>query len=386
MKILSRCSSFIPLSAMAAWLIGFTLVGHAAGVAAPAFSPVVGTSVDITVRAVAMPPGTVLWSNPGSASGVSRIVPAVPSSSGVADVFAFQYDGTVQAITSDGATAWTTDVSYATVTPDFQGGLIGQDWNNAGYSIVKYDGMTGQRRVLYTPGANSELEGSQSIHPNGTILALQRNYTTDGLLPDTVVGIDSTTGGQKFSVPIIGGGNTYVFAPLMVAGDGNAYLAYRVAEVDGNTDPAAPFPFRVMLLRVDTMGASVTIPIKDYTTTWQESFGLEGQRIDGALITNADKGVLLSWNAQIGSGGSGVFGMAKTTGTSVSLLSGPGLPEQVSAIVPALQAQDASFIGTVRTFNGDVTQSFMIGLTKMGACAGACLEITSRRSRRRMVG
>jgi len=62
-----------------------------------------------------LPLGTVLWSNPGDGSGVQSIVPAVPSSSGVADVFAFQADGTVAAITSDGTTAWTTsaDITLA---------------------------------------------------------------------------------------------------------------------------------------------------------------------------------------------------------------------------------------------------------------------------------
>ena len=70
-----------------------------------------------------LPVGTVLWSNPGDGSGVSSIVPAVPSASGVADVFAFQADGTVAAITADGLTAWTADVSGAyKVIPDFQAG------------------------------------------------------------------------------------------------------------------------------------------------------------------------------------------------------------------------------------------------------------------------
>ena len=59
-----------------------------------------------------LPIGTVIWSNPGDGSGVQSIVPAVPSTSGVADVFAFQADGTVQAITSDGTVAWTADVSH----------------------------------------------------------------------------------------------------------------------------------------------------------------------------------------------------------------------------------------------------------------------------------
>lgn len=40
--------------------------------------------------------GTVLWSNPGDGSGFYSIVPAVPSATGVADVFGLQNDGTVQ--------------------------------------------------------------------------------------------------------------------------------------------------------------------------------------------------------------------------------------------------------------------------------------------------
>ncbi|HEY1183914.1 MAG TPA: hypothetical protein VGE89_07005, partial [Bryobacteraceae bacterium] len=64
-------------------------------------------SADVTVWVGALPLGTVIWCNPGDGSGVNWIVPAVPSTSGVADVFAFQNDGTVQAITSDGTVAWT---------------------------------------------------------------------------------------------------------------------------------------------------------------------------------------------------------------------------------------------------------------------------------------
>ncbi|HEX8817337.1 MAG TPA: hypothetical protein VF753_17720, partial [Terriglobales bacterium] len=52
-----------------------------------------GASADVTVSPT-LALGTVLWSNPGDGSGVYKIVPAVPSSSGVADVFAFQNDGT----------------------------------------------------------------------------------------------------------------------------------------------------------------------------------------------------------------------------------------------------------------------------------------------------
>jgi hypothetical protein len=91
-------------------------------------------STDVTVSAT-LSLGTVLWSNPGDGSGVAKIIPAVPSATGVADVFAFQNDGTVAAITSDGTTAWTAPIGIIDtvqgplspshfVLPDFQGGFI----------------------------------------------------------------------------------------------------------------------------------------------------------------------------------------------------------------------------------------------------------------------
>ena len=82
--------------------------------------------MDVTVySAAALPLGTVIWSNPGDGSGVTSIVPAVPSQTGVADVFALQGDNTVQAITSDGTVAWTASVPMysgfgANLVPDFQ--------------------------------------------------------------------------------------------------------------------------------------------------------------------------------------------------------------------------------------------------------------------------
>ena len=68
-----------------------------------------GASADVTVYAGAtVPLGTIVWSDPGSASGISGTYIAVPNYDAVADVFATQNDGTVQAITSDGTVAWTT--------------------------------------------------------------------------------------------------------------------------------------------------------------------------------------------------------------------------------------------------------------------------------------
>ena len=109
---------------------------------------------DVTVSAEALPPGAVMWSNSGNESGVYEIVPAVPSPHGVADVFAFQGDDSVQAITSDGTTAWSADVSKAwPVLPDFDGGLVllERDWDAGSYSIVKLDGTTGRRYPAFSP-------------------------------------------------------------------------------------------------------------------------------------------------------------------------------------------------------------------------------------------
>lgn len=124
-----------------------------------------GASASVTVSANPLPIGTVLWSNPGNGAELYSIVPAVPSSTGVADVFAFLGDGSVQAIRSDGTTAWTADVSQAGATylspalADFEGGLVASTGPGPGVagcigpmSIVKYDGKNGSRaHALYDP-------------------------------------------------------------------------------------------------------------------------------------------------------------------------------------------------------------------------------------------
>ncbi len=119
-------------------------------------------SADITVYAGGLPIGTVIWSNPGDGSGVQSIVPAVPSTSGVADVFAFQADGTVQAITSDGTVAWTADLSQGGYCCQCCAGLprrTGRSKLRPQYdvsSIYKLDGITGQPYPAYTPPPNPD--------------------------------------------------------------------------------------------------------------------------------------------------------------------------------------------------------------------------------------
>jgi hypothetical protein len=315
-----------------------------------------GASADVTVSAGALPLGTVLWSNPGNGC-VSSIVPAVPSTNGIADVFAFPCDNTrVQAITSDGTTAWTADVSQAQwVMPDFQGGLVklipvGTQYPHG--AIVKLDGITGQPGAVYTPTGTSYLKTSSttgpylSVHTDGTVFAIVSHNpdpTTFYIAPDEVIGVDPTTGTQKFSVPLTRGADDVEQEEyeLIVAGDGYAYVTY--AYRDG------AFPNEhghLMLLRVNSSGAHNDIHIFDWA-------GGAGDTIthDVPIITNADQGTLLAWNVAQEVGGQ-LFGMATVTGTSVNVISGPLVAGQTGPVGPMLQAQDGSFVGTATTNTG----------------------------------
>ena len=133
-------------------------------------------SADITVYVDSLPIGTTIWSNPGNGSGVSKIIPAVPSATGVADVFAFQGDGTVQAITADGLTAWTANVgpviqNNGSILPDFQGGLVIDTWDGSAETITKFDGLTGQVLSQYTVDS-STYGWSPVVHTDGTIFVV----------------------------------------------------------------------------------------------------------------------------------------------------------------------------------------------------------------------
>jgi hypothetical protein len=88
-----------------------------------------------------------------------------------------------------------------------------------------------------------------------------------------------------------------------------------------------------MVLRIDSSGNYENIHVWDYT-----SDDIDLLDLGVSMITNADQGVLLTWSA-------GAGGMAVTAGSSVSLVSAPQVPGG-GQVVPVLQAQDGSFIGT----------------------------------------
>ncbi len=297
-------------------------------------------SADVTVWAGALPVGTTVWSNPGNGSGVQSIVPAVPSPNGVADVFAFMNDGTVQAITADGTTAWTADVSQAMnawppgqVLPDFQGGLVVAGTDPAGNgSIWRLDGIKGTTYGAYSCGQFVDCSSQMAVHPDGTVFAM----TTGGGQGSeyaSVVGIDPT-GTQKFSIGLDYGCCGGYEAPIMIAGDGYAYYAY----ADETLGPPGTGirNFQIEVLRIGSDGTYDTIPV------YGSMCDIGGGDLCGPemyTITNADQGIVLTWGAPDGNQ------MATITGTSVSLASGPAGPGD-STVAPVLQAQDGSFIGT----------------------------------------
>jgi len=373
-------------------------------------------SADVTVSYATLPPGTVIWSNPGDGSGVTNIVPAVPSATGVADIFAFQADGTVQAITSSGATAWTASLpSSAAAVPDFQGGLVVA----APASINKLDGITGQAYPAYSAATQSDSLSTPVVHTNGTIFTIDTNSSANTA---SVIGINPTTGAQIFSVPLKQGTDTQssivyfgyyslgpcydstvvsssnsttttpptVLASSIIAGDGYAYVAYEyqnvnavsqitelcLGEVYGRGGAASVDTVtHLMILRVGIDGSSSNIDVKDWevinftqytfnpssrsqsTITTTVNTGAN-PNLGVQMITNADQGTVLAWEADTPSYCASVtvspnacnfeapaastFGFASTVGSSIAL----STSEPVAPVWPVLQAQDGSYYGT----------------------------------------
>jgi len=155
-------------------------------------------------------------------------------------VFAFQGDGTVAAITSDGLTAWTASsgVTWSDNcaappagpdngtcgVPDFQGGLVVATWGSPG-SIVKLDGMTGQPYPAYVPESDSQLDGFIAVHAGGTVFTTQTTTPQGDSMNayESVLGLDPATGAPKFAIALSPG---QVVLGLIIASDGYAYLPY----------------------------------------------------------------------------------------------------------------------------------------------------------------
>lgn len=240
----------------------------------------------------------------------------------------------MQAVTADGRVAWTAAIAPGiNKIPDFQGGLVLQD----DFTVTKLDGLTGQPHPTYTiPDPINTKIGSTVVHTDGTIFVVAG---------DSVIGLDPSAGGQKFSVQMEHSKQTSNGAALpdsppqtgkrIVAGDGNAYVAYEYS-VGANFSSGGPPWFLtshtdsyLKVLRVGTDGSSTETLVKSWSvdfarqlldgpqrgpgngnvesvapagsgvrrsaaTLASASALLNSNSLDG-LITNADQGVLFSF-------------------------------------------------------------------------------------------
>ena len=285
-------------------------------------------SADVTVYSgTSLPVGTIQWTNPGDGSGVTKAVPAVPSASGV-DVFAFQRSGTVAAITSDGTTLWTANVSNGSAIPDFRGGLV----YVTNQTVQELDPNTGQSNPPYTYANFSGLP--VLVHTDGTI------FTVDG---NSIVGINPTTGSAKFSVSLeqgsfnnlpyceysqgSSGASQADIYSMTIAGDGNAYFVYSYADtvsdpqVIGNCNAAyAHKDIHLRVRQISSSGSSAEFVLGDWTVDTSgliqvqvapdgsgsslvdietQAGNVPGLTVD-SILTNADTGVVISWSAGFG--------------------------------------------------------------------------------------
>jgi hypothetical protein len=166
-----------------------------------------------------------------------------------------------------------------------------------------------------------------------------------------VIGIDPTTGAPKFTVqgtPFVPNCEVASFG-MIVAGDGYAYFAYEYSEIP--SDYVHIIIRHVMVLRVNSSGESDNIDVYDYAN---DNWGIDP--VSTSMITNADQGILLTWN--------GGPGMATITGGSATVVNAPQTPGG-SGVIPVLQAQDGSFIG-VATDPNAYNKSDMVSFDAAG--------------------
>lgn len=242
--------------------------------------------------------------------------------------------------------------SSFSVVPDFQGGLVIAKRDTSDYqkidSIVKLDGITGQASATYTPPSGATYSWNMAqpvvVHTDGTIFVFQhRDCDTECI--QYVAGVDPDTGEEEFSVEL---GSIYAHplaSDMIIAGDGYAYVAYwEYGEAGQNCETYWKVPTTLTLVRISSSGTSTQMPVETWDSCYQEVGWVTAH-----LITNADTGVLVTWNGGALDSGQ-IFGMAVTNGTSVGTpVFGASAPGQVYEVIPVLQAEDGSFVGTVQT-------------------------------------
>lgn len=343
-------------------------------------------SADVTVyTGPTLPAGTVIWSNPGDGSGVSTVVPAVPSFTGVADVFALQASGVVQALRADGTEAWRASVSSgSTLLPDFQGGLVVADAIKT-QTLRKYDEATGSAdpSIPYTGG-------QVLVHPDGTVFVMP---SVNALTGNQISLFDPVTGYAKPSPILPSGSYSWTTCPdpgqpgsgsgtnvagtgqAVIAGDGYLYVPYEyyssVTSSNCDNTGASEVTYYLGVYRVDSEGSGTDIPIGHWSSSCANPGGCGPYSVGsiGSVITNVDHGVLFSWQLAncTGTAGGANFCTAQnelTTITEDGSASMAGLNVPGHFVQPTLQRADGSYIGTCCSDN--IPDGLMFAFTASG--------------------
>jgi hypothetical protein len=360
-----------------------------------------GASMIVTVYppGVTPAPGTTLWSDPVD-NGVLSIVPAVPSLSGVADVFALDGQCNILAVASNGTVPWTANIGrppqypyYAvqpgpcnTFLPDFQGGLVVE--SQKGFTqpdgqvyfqnyLQKFDGLTGQPYPAFTLINTSAItfsDAPQGAYPPAAVSTDGTIFTVDG---GYLVAINPITGQPTFSISTAGVVDPGDLAPpyifpffppttgnVLVAGDGYAYMpeaGYASTAVGPPVDPCGPGieTTTLYLMRLNSAGKGNTITLGQWSTPVANCTTYTETSVGGVnLITNADQGTLATWALQTISANnsssystSNTYYIATTSGINVTSQNTP------NQLTPLLQRADGNFVGTVSPPPGAISTS-----------------------------
>ncbi|MFZ3213427.1 MAG: IPT/TIG domain-containing protein [Terriglobales bacterium] len=313
---------------------------------APGSATVYAENVPVAVTVYAgssLPAGTPIWSLSlgGSGSSSVSLAPAVPSSSGV-DVFALS-PGVLSAIASDGTVVWTANSIPAspedgsTLIPDFSGNVLlktpytyldAQGNSYFTHKVQKVDPNTHQLVNLYTfaavpttlyvPGDTIEVIAP---HPTGVLFVQDSSFGRS-----LVTVIDPSTGNQIQQ--IVMNAQWPGLTNMIVAGDGNAYIAY--------TDSVnSPYPSE--LLRVSPDGSSAVIDLGNTATPYAVMPSADDQGVAVFLNSEDDSGNFYTYIDYVSQDVLVSQGSGTLTG---NLAGGP------YGFLPVLQREDGSYVGT----------------------------------------
>jgi hypothetical protein len=255
-----------------------------------------------------IPSGAVMWSLPltSTASPIVNIIPAVPGSDGT-DLIVQDSSGNLWGVTADGSLGWGATVDPgAHVVPMFSGNLLVK----TPYSFVDDNGkihfthkiqslnpVTGQTTDIYTFAStwptfdatgnfqDQEADQDMVVHPGNVVFIRDLIDVSPGETKVYLFVFDVGAASEITRTPLPTGTSdgqpvqATGVGPLIVAGDGNAYMAYSTG--DATTAPfttGSPtrrtFPaitrqdIHLVLLRISPDGTFANTTLHTWTRTY----------------------------------------------------------------------------------------------------------------------